>query len=564
MSLDSLLKALDSLMFYLDIQVCEDLGMRNKDSQSMGTWVSGLSSCGTGAQMPHTRGRIHVPCFGKWILNHWAHRKVEVGAFERTFFLNHAKKVADVDHAGVAPGVSGKAEGGRPIRDETAMPLEGPYYGLRCLDTGHTPFSYRQLFHKGSERRKTLTQMRVYVMNRKQGDADEYSLDVRLLQNIEYSSLCYTSMSLADVSAVTCRYAVALWMGAVHCFANLVTLDLLGNQWTLASSILGLNFVGLQATEAVLAELQIHMGYFLEKVQDPQVLREQRTYLDLSKILQNERRGQCDDRKFPTYEAPNLELSKTQQAPVRQLLYRTTVLLQKLPVLNFPKMDAETITQKQGIEFYFKEGSLAPQKALKITGVEEKRKLQSQLEKLPTLPSVLKKCKGDELGKLVDVKLDCGPSETQIRGHLTTGFPFAYREVNCKQHSTSELGTDGEITDSQGYAAQLSLSQLHSFGKCLLSPYFQPGAVLSAGDTESSKLKLTPVAFLVLSPSDLGWNLHHQPSWVSFANCRSWDFSDSILTTESKINEQTHPFLSFNGTNYLIAESQLCDCFHPG
>lgn len=38
-------------------------------------------------------------------------------------------------------------------------------------------------------------------------------------------------------------------------------------------------------------------------------------------------------------------------------------------------------------------------------GVEEKRKLQSQLEKLPTLPLVLKKCKGDELGKLVDVKL---------------------------------------------------------------------------------------------------------------------------------------------------------------
>ena len=33
--------------------------------------------------------------------------------------------------------------------DETAMPLEGPYYGLSCLDTGRTPFSYRQLFHKG-------------------------------------------------------------------------------------------------------------------------------------------------------------------------------------------------------------------------------------------------------------------------------------------------------------------------------------------------------------------------------------------------------------------------------
>ena len=38
-------------------------------------------------------------------------------------------------------------------------------------------------------------------------------------------------------------------------------------------------------------------------------------------------------------------------------------------------------------------------------GVEEKRKLQSQLENLPTLSLVLKKCKGDELGKLVDVKL---------------------------------------------------------------------------------------------------------------------------------------------------------------
>ena len=27
--------------------------------------------------------------------------------------------------------------------DETAMSLEGPCYGLSCLDTGHTPFSYR-------------------------------------------------------------------------------------------------------------------------------------------------------------------------------------------------------------------------------------------------------------------------------------------------------------------------------------------------------------------------------------------------------------------------------------
>lgn len=36
---------------------------------------------------------------------------------------------------------------------------------------------------------------------------------------------------------------------------------------------------------------------------------------------------------------------------------------------------------------------------------KEKRKLQNELENLPTLSSVLKKCKGDELGKLVDVKL---------------------------------------------------------------------------------------------------------------------------------------------------------------
>lgn len=38
-------------------------------------------------------------------------------------------------------------------------------------------------------------------------------------------------------------------------------------------------------------------------------------------------------------------------------------------------------------------------------GGEEKRKLQSQLENLSTLPLALKKCKGDKLGKLVDVKL---------------------------------------------------------------------------------------------------------------------------------------------------------------
>ncbi|KAI4580280.1 hypothetical protein MJT46_001648 [Ovis ammon polii x Ovis aries] len=248
----------------------------------------------------------------------WSKTQTRGQSPRATFFLNHAKKVTDVDHAGVAPGVSGKAEGGRPIRDETAMPLEGPYYGLSCLDTGHTPFSYRQLFHKGSERRKTLTQMRVYVMNRKQGDADEYSLDVRGNHT---------------------PYLTFKAFQAVHCFANLVTLDLLGNQWTLASSILGLNFVGLQATEAVLAELQIHMGYFLEKVQDPQVLREQRTYLDLSKILQNERsRGE--------------------------------------------KKIAKPVGKASYFAFSIKE-----------------------------------------------MQRDCGPSETQIRGHLTTGFPFAYRNA---------------------------------------------------------------------------------------------------------------------------------------
>lgn len=37
-------------------------------------------------------------------------------------------------------------------------------------------------------------------------------------------------------------------------------------------------------------------------------------------------------------------------------------------------------------------------------GGEEKR-IAKPVENLPTLPLVLKKCKGDELGKLVDVKL---------------------------------------------------------------------------------------------------------------------------------------------------------------
>lgn len=43
----------------------------------------------------------------------------------------------------------------------------------------------------------------------------------------------------------------------------------------------------------------------------------------------------------------------------------------------------------------------------------------------------------------------------------------------------------------------------------------------------------------------------------------SFSFLASYIT-ESKTNEQSHPFLSFNGTNYLIAEAQLCDYFHSG
>lgn len=37
-----------------------------------------------------------------------------------------------------------------------------------------------------------------------------------------------------------------------------------------------------------------------------------------------------------------------------------------------------------------------------------------------------------------------------------------------------------------------------------------------------------------------------------------------LYRTELQINKQARPFLSFNGTNYLTAESQLCHCFHSG
>ena len=43
-----------------------------------------LISCGAWAQLPHgmwdlsslTRDRTHVPCIGRWILNHWTTREV--------------------------------------------------------------------------------------------------------------------------------------------------------------------------------------------------------------------------------------------------------------------------------------------------------------------------------------------------------------------------------------------------------------------------------------------------------------------------------------------------------
>ena len=44
----------------------------------------GLSSCGAWAQLPHgmwdlsslTRDQTHIPCIGRWILNHWTAREV--------------------------------------------------------------------------------------------------------------------------------------------------------------------------------------------------------------------------------------------------------------------------------------------------------------------------------------------------------------------------------------------------------------------------------------------------------------------------------------------------------
>ncbi|KAI4591120.1 hypothetical protein MJG53_002169, partial [Ovis ammon polii x Ovis aries] len=116
----------------------------------------------------------------------------------------------------------------------------------------------------------------------------------------------------------------------------------------------------------VLAELQIHMGYFLEKVQDPQVLREQRTDLDLSKILQNERsRGE--------------------------------------------KKIAKPVGKASYFAFSIKE-----------------------------------------------MQRDCGPSETQIRGHLTTGFPFAYRSIPWEE----ELRCDWELCPRhRGRACSESLLQ---------------------------------------------------------------------------------------------------------
>lgn len=80
----------------------------------------------------------------------------------------------------------------------------------------------------------------------------------------------------------------------------------------------------------------------------------------------------------------------------------------------------------------------------------------------------------------MELALFPSPSSSEITS-------LCHRRSTVNNIPPNELATDGEITDSQGYVAQLSLSQLHSFGKCLLSPYFQPGAMLSAGDSESSK-----------------------------------------------------------------------------
>ena len=60
----------------------------------MCVWHEASSSCGTQVYLPHsmwefstqTRGQTCVPCFGRWIRNHWATREVPCLASDKSFF----------------------------------------------------------------------------------------------------------------------------------------------------------------------------------------------------------------------------------------------------------------------------------------------------------------------------------------------------------------------------------------------------------------------------------------------------------------------------------------------
>ena len=60
-----------------------------------GSRACGLSSCGAWSQLPRgmwdlsspTRDRTHVPCIGRWILNHWTTREVPIFIFKVKFWF---------------------------------------------------------------------------------------------------------------------------------------------------------------------------------------------------------------------------------------------------------------------------------------------------------------------------------------------------------------------------------------------------------------------------------------------------------------------------------------------
>ena len=67
----------------------------------MCVWHEASSSCGTQVYLPHsmwefstqTRGQTCVPCFGRWIRNHWATREVPCLASDESFFAGFPASV---------------------------------------------------------------------------------------------------------------------------------------------------------------------------------------------------------------------------------------------------------------------------------------------------------------------------------------------------------------------------------------------------------------------------------------------------------------------------------------